>query len=140
MSGLLGLISFAALAAFSLLYLSASIPKKNEAVEKALSLIKQNVKFLGVACAAYGFIAFCLTPVVAPVPLDMFLRLLGNLVLIIMALPYCFTQFEAQLAPKLNEAILAEIKHIIGMITAQEKIVGFIGAAMTVVTFIFVFR
>ena len=140
MIGLLGLITFGALAVFSLLYLSAIVSGKSPAIDKALVLIKRHMDYIGVASAAYGFLAACATPVLVSDPANMFVRLLGNIVLIIMALPYAFKRFEPQLAEKINVAIMDELKDIVTRVLALEKYIGFAGAITCIVTFVFVFR
>ncbi len=140
MTGLLGLITFGALAVFSLLYLSAIASNKSPAIDKALTLIKRHMDYIGVGCVAYGFLAACATPIMVSDPTGMFVRMLGNLVLIIMALPYAFKRFEPQLAAKINVAIMDELKAIVNRVLSLEKIVGFIGLITCIVTFVFVFR
>ena len=73
-------------------------------------------------------------------PTNMFVRLLGNIVLISMALPYAFKRFEPQLAVKINEAIMDELKDIVNRVLALEKIIGILGVITCIVTFVFVFR
>ena len=137
---LLGLITFGALAVFSLLYLSAMVANKSPAIDKTLVFIKRHMDYIGVGCVAYGFLAACATPVMVSDPTGMFVRMLANLVLIIMALPYAFKRFEPQLAAKINGAIMEELTSIVNRVLSHEKIVGFLGLATCVVTFIFVFR
>ncbi len=139
MLGILGLITLCALAVFSLLYLSASIPKKPPALEKAVAAIKRNIDDLGVVTLIYGFIATFAVPVLMAGMLSsgvtiaaMFLPMLANLTLVIMALPYAFHRFEDGMKAKVNAAILTEIHNIMGWITANEKYVGGLGAALIV--------
>jgi hypothetical protein len=139
MLGILGLITLCALAVFSLLYLSSSIPKKPPAVDKAVAAIKRNIDDLGVITLIYGLIATFAVPLLMAGQLTsgvtvvaMFLPMLANLTLVIMALPFAFHRFEAGLKAKANAAILTEIHNLMGWITANEKYVGGLGAALIV--------
>ncbi|MDF3024385.1 MAG: hypothetical protein K0R10_1746 [Alphaproteobacteria bacterium] len=139
MLGILGLITLSALAVFSLLYLSSSIPKKPPAVEKAVAAIKRNIDDIGVVTLVYGLFATFAVPVLMAGMLSsgvsiaaMFLPMFANLTLVIMALPYAFHRFEAGLKAKVNAAILTEIHNIMIWITTNEKYVGALGAALIV--------
>lgn len=139
MLGILGLITLCALAVFSLLYLSSSIPKKPPAVEKAVAAIKRNIDDLGVITLIYGVIATVTVPLLMAGMLSsgvsvvaMFLPMLANLTLVIMALPYAFHRFEEGMKAKVNKAILTEIHNLMGWITTNEKYVGGLGAALIV--------
>ena len=134
----MGLITFCALAAFTLLYLSASIKKKPPAVEKALVLIKANMNYLGAGCVLYGFFAAFVTPLTVYSAVDMIVRLVANLLLIVMAGPYAFTTYESKVAAKINGAILDEMKHLVYWPTRNEKYLGLAGATMCGLVFVFV--
>lgn len=140
MLGILGLITLCALAVFTLLYLSSSIPKKPPALEKAIAAIKRNIDDLGVVTLIYGLIATFAVPVLMAGMLSssgvsiaaMFLPMLANLTLVIMALPYAFHRFEDGMQAKVNKAILTEIHNIMAWITANEKYVGGLGGILIV--------
>lgn len=139
MLGILGLITLCALAVFSLLYLSSSIPKKPPALEKAIAAIKRNIDDLGVVTLIYGVIATFAVPLLLAGALSsgvsvvaMFLPMLANLTLVIMALPYAFHRFEDGMKAKVNAAILTEIHNLMGWITTNEKYVGGLGAVLIV--------
>ena len=138
LAGLLGLITFCALAAFTLLYLSASIKKKPPAVEKALVLIKTYMNYLGAGCVIYGFVAAFMTPLMVHSAVDMIVRLVANLLLVVMSGPYAFTTYEGKIAAKINGAILDEMKHLVYWPTRQEKYLGLAGATMCGLVFVFV--
>lgn len=139
MLGILGLITLCALAVFSLLYLSSSIPKKPPAVEKAVVAIKRNIDDLGVITLIYGLVAAFAVPLLMAGKLStgvsvvaMFLPMLANLTLVIMALPYAFHRFEGGMKAKVNAAILTEVHNLMGWITTNEKYVGGLGVALIV--------
>lgn len=139
MLGLLGLITLCALAVFSLLYLSSSIPKKPPALEKAINVIKSKIDDIAVLTLIYGFIAAFAVPVLMAGLLTsgatiaaMLLPMFANLVLFVMALPYAFHRFEPSLKEKMNAAIMTELHNLMGWITTNEKYVGALGAIMIV--------
>lgn len=139
LAGLLGLITLCALGAFTLLYVSASIPKKPPAVEKAIELIKKYMYYLGIGCVAYGVFAAFVTPLTIYTAANMIMRLLANLLLVIMAAPYAFSRFEGKIAAKMNVAIFDELKALITWPLRHEKYLGFAGAGMCVLVFVFAF-
>lgn len=139
MLGLLGLITLCALAVFSLLYLSSSIPKKPPALEKAINVIKSKIDDIAVLTLIYGFIAAFAVPVLMAGLLTsgatiaaMLLPMFANLVLFVMALPYAFHRFEPSLKEKMNAAIMTELHNLMGWITTNEKYAGALGAIMIV--------
>ncbi|HYD17866.1 MAG TPA: hypothetical protein VEF76_05265 [Patescibacteria group bacterium] len=141
---LLGLITLVMLIVFTLIYLSGTIPKKPAALEKFLAAVKKNIDTLAVLALLYGFVAAFLVPILMAGKLSsgitivyMFLPMLANLVLVVMALPYAFHKIEAPLRAKMNVAIMTEITNLMGWITSNEKILGFLGAALIVLSLVF---
>jgi hypothetical protein len=133
---LLTFITLCVLGVFTLLNISSAIPKKPASVEKALEFIKHNLNYIALGGMLYGFIALCATPIAIKVPVNMAIALVGNLLIIIMALPYSFSKFVSSQGAKVNAAILKETKSTIDWISSKDKYFGFAGAAVCVGLFI----
>lgn len=86
----MGLISFLLISAFTLLYLSSAIPNKPPFVEKTLAFIKQHLNYIAMGGLIFGFVAFCITPIAGYAGTDILIRMLANLLIVIMAIPYTF--------------------------------------------------
>jgi hypothetical protein len=137
----MGLITLLLLGTFTLLYVSKSVPKKPEYMQKALTLISENMRYLAMAGVIYGLVAACLTPIMRNVmPMDMFVRMWANILLAMMALPYCFERIVSSHKDKINSAILGEVRGLVNAVIAWEKIVGIVGAVTCLVLFAMVFR
>jgi len=137
----MGLITLLLLGTFTLLYVSKAVPKKPEYMQKALAFISENMRYLAMAGVIYGLIAVCLTPIMRNVvPLDMFIRMWANVLLALMALPYCFERIISHHKEKINSAILGEVRGLVNTVIAWEKIVGIIGVVTCLALFATVFR
>lgn len=136
----MGLITLLLLGAFTLLYLSKFVSQKADFVEKAIKWINDNMRYLALGGVAYGFVAFCLTPLGgALTPLGICVRMWSNLLLVAMALPYCFDILIAKYREKINAAILEESRGLVTWVATNEKIFGFVGGATCVLLFVEVF-
>ncbi|HEX2752642.1 MAG TPA: hypothetical protein VHP34_05970 [Alphaproteobacteria bacterium] len=136
----MGLVTLLLLGAFTLLYLSKSISKKPEALEKAVQWLQDNMRYLALGGVIYGFVAFCLTPIAgALTPIDMCVRMWANLLLVAMALPYCFDVLVSKYREKINAAILEETRGVVTWVSTNEKIFGFVGGATCILLFVAVF-
>ena len=136
----MGLITLALITAFSLLYLSKSLEKKPAVMTRAVDLISSNLDKVALWGAVYGVIGVVFTLVMVYSGSDMFVRLVANLLIIMMALPFVFEKMLPKFQEKLNPVIIEESKNMIGFITRQEKYVGYIGAAFSLILFAILFR
>lgn len=136
----MGLISFLLISAFTLLYLSSAIPNKPPFVEKTLAFIKQHLNYIAMGGLIFGFVAFCITPIAGYAGTDILIRMLANLLIVIMAIPYTFEKLIAQHEAKINAAILKEVRNLIVTISAKDKIIGIAGAVLAVLLFATIFR
>lgn len=137
---MLTLISLCVLGVFTLLNISSAIPKKPPAVEKALAFIKLHLNYIALGGLIYGFIAMCITPIAIKVPTNMAICLVGNLLIVIMALPYSFSKFVSGHGEKVNAAILKETKSTIDWISSKDKYFGFGGAVVCGLLFVATFQ
>lgn len=136
----MGLITFFLLGAFSLLYLSKSIENRPAFVDKAVAFISENMEKLSVVGVIYGLIAAILVPIMVYGTSDILVRLLANVTLFALALPYAFDRICTKYGDKINSALQEELRGIIGKISVNEKIAGIVGAVFTVLLFAVLFR
>lgn len=137
---LLTMISFCVLGVFTLLNISSAIPKKPPALEKALEFIKLHLNYIALGGFIYGFVAMCITPIAIKPPLNMAICLVGNLLIVIMALPFSFTKLVSGHGEKVNAAILKETKSAIDWISGKDKYFGFAGAVVCGLLFVATFQ
>lgn len=136
----MGLITFFLLGGFSLLYMGKAMPNKPPFMEKAISWISENIDTIAPMALIYGLIATVLTPIMIYGATDMLIRLLANILIVAMALPYSFEKVAEKFQGKINDAILSETRNFIGWIGNQEKLVGIAGTVVTVLLFAILFR
>jgi hypothetical protein len=136
----MGLVTLALLLAFTAIYLSKSFSKKPAFVTTAVEKITDNLDKVALWGSAYALISAVLTPVLVYSGGDMFVRLISNIMVIIMALPYVSGQLLPKVQEKINPAILDEIKNIVARVSKQEKYIGYAGAAISVILFFVLFR
>lgn len=136
----MGIITLLLLGAFTLIYASEWIPQKPPFIEKTIAFLFDNMKYLGIGAFIYGLIDAIITPLQVPNVDYMVVRMLSDILIVVMALPFCFDKLVAKHKQKMNEAVLEEFSGSIGWVRANAKIVGAIGVVMTVLMFAFVFR
>lgn len=136
----MGLITFLMLGAFSLLYISKTWENKPAFVQTAVDFLNRNLEMLAIVGLVYGLVAAILTPIMIYLPLDMFVRLIANVMIIVMALPYSFDKIATKYSGKMNSAVEKEGRNFVGWISANEKTVGIAGAVVTVLLFAVIFR
>jgi hypothetical protein len=136
----MGLITLALLLAFTAIYLSKSFSKSPAFVTKAVGKINDNLDQVALWGSAYALACVLLTPILVYSGGDMFIRLISNLLIITLALPYVAEQLLPKFQEKINPAIFEEIKNIVGWVSKQEKYLGYAGAAVSVILFFVLFR
>lgn len=135
----MGLITLVFLLAFTALYLSKSLEKKPEFLTQVVGKITANLDKLAFWGACYGLVASVMTLIMASGS-DMFVRLLANVMIMLMALPFVVAQYLPQFQDKMNPVIAEEIKNGAAWLTKNEKYVGYAGAGLGLVLFAVVFR
>lgn len=136
----MGLISFVLICVFTLLYLSSAIPNKPAFVEKTLAFIKLHLNYIAMGGLAYGFIAFCITPIAGYAASDVFIRMAANALIVVMAIPYTFEKLIIQHEGNINKAILKEVRNIISGIGNKSKLIGGAGAVLALLLFATIFH
>lgn len=136
----MGIITLLLLGAFTLIYASGWIPKKPPFVEKAIAFLFDNMKYLGIGGFIYGLIDAVITPLQVPNVDYLVVRMVSDILIVVMALPFCFDKLVEKHKQKINAAVLEELSGSIGWVRANAKIVGAVGVVMTILMFAFVFR
>lgn len=136
----MGLITFLLLGAFTLLYTDKLFQKKPEFVDTAAAKVRENLPRLSMPALVYGVIAFILVPVTHSSGLDVGVRMLANLVLILMVLPFCFDRLSNEYQQKPNSVFFREMGNMVGAVSRHEKNIGIAGIAALVLLFAVMFR
>lgn len=127
----ISILSFVFLLSFTLIYVSKSLEKKPAAVTQVVDKINANVNQIALWGAVCGAVGALLTLIVSYSGGEMTIRLLANVMIVLMALPYIFDKLVTKFGDKINPAIESEAKNLVGWISRQEKYVGYAGAVFT---------
>jgi hypothetical protein len=136
----MGIITLLLLGAFTMIYLSSSIPKKPPFFEKALNFLFENMKYLGIGGLIYGLVDAVITPIQVYNIDYLVVRMLSDVMIVMMALPFCFDKLAEKYKDKANAAIISEIAGSVAWVRSKEKFVGGAGAVLCIVMFAFIFR
>lgn len=136
----MGLLTLVFLLAFTALYLSKSLEKKPELMTQAVGKISTHLDKVALWGAGYAAVAAIFSLVMGYSSGDMFVRLVSNVMIILMALPFVFQQLLPKFQEKANPAIIEEAKNFVGFVTKQEKYIGYIGAGAGLLLFAVLFR
>lgn len=136
----MGIITLLLLGAFTMIYLSNSIPKKPPFFEKALNFLFENMKYLGVGGLIYGLVDAVITPIQVPNVDYLVVRMLSDVMIVMMALPFCFDKLVEKYKGKVNAAIIDEVAGSVAWVRSKDKFVGGAGAVLCIVMFAFIFR
>lgn len=136
----MGLITLAFLLSFTILYLSKTMEKKPALAARAVETITTHLDKIALWGAGYGIVGALLTLVMVYGGGDMFIRLIANIMIFLMALPFVFEQMLPKFQEKMNPAIIEEAKNIVGFVTKQDKYIGYAGAVVSLLLFAVLFR
>ena len=136
----MGLITLFFLLALTAVYLSKTLEKKPEFVNQVVVKINDHMDKVALWGASWGGGAAILTLVMGYSGGGMMVRLLANVLIILMALPFVMEQQLPKFQEKMNPVILEEAKNFSGFVTKQEKYIGYAGAAISLLLFAVVFR
>lgn len=136
---ILGLVSLAFLLIFSLLYVSKGIEKKPEAMTKAVDKILANLDMLAFLGTIYGLVAAILAPILLNYIPFLFVSLLANVTIIVMALPYAFEKLTSGYEEKINAAMMESLRGMMSTVTNNDKIIGYSGSAIAFLLFAVMF-
>ncbi len=136
----MGLITLLLLLAITVLYLEKTIENKPAFLNNISVLLHNNIKILTFWGALYGVVGIILTPTMAYSGGDVLIRVVANLMIIIMALPFIFDIYAEKLEEKTNPIVKKELSRAIEGIKKQEKIIGYIAAVICILLFAVVFK
>jgi hypothetical protein len=137
----MGLITLIVIIAFTAFYLGRSMEGNRPeqltlVVDKMIAHIDLIAKWSGI----YGVAAAALTLVMRYTPGDMLIRLVCNVLICLMALPFIFNRLTEKYHGKVNAAIMEEAKNVVGWISRNEKYVSYIAAACSAILFFTIFK
>lgn len=137
----MGLITLVFLLAFTALYLSKSLEKKPEFVNQAVEKINTNLDKVALWGAAYATIGVFLTLIIGYSSAGgMLVRLLANIMVIVMALPFIFEQLLPKFEAKVSAGVVEKTRAAIACVTKQEKYIGYAGGVISLLLFAVLFR
>lgn len=136
----MGLFTLLVLAAFTVFYLSKTLEKKPQFVVQFVEQMTARIDDIAFWSAVYGVFATLLTLMMPFSSIGMLPRLLANVGIIVMTLPFTLSRISAKYEDKANPAILTEAKNWGAWVVRHEKYVGYAGAALTVLLFLVIFK
>ncbi len=134
----MGLLSVAFLITLGLLLSGESIKSKPKFLEDMITKLRPHTENIGLWGVAYGLLAVILTSFSSLLQFDFFARLLGNILIVLMALPLALEKLVAMF-PNLNPVVLEEIRGMVGKIKSHGTTLGFTGLGFAALIFLQVF-
>ena len=71
---------------------------------------------------------------------DLFIRLVANMLIVLMALPFVFDKISPMIQEKTNEVVVEEISKFIAGIKNKEKYIGYFALVICALLFAVVFK
>lgn len=135
----MGLVSFVLLVAFSILYLSKSLPSKPAFLTTAVEKIEANLEKISLYGAIFAGVCIVLTPVLIYSGANMLVRLVANILIVLMALPTLSHGLLPKYQDRINPAIYEELRNFVGWIGKQERYIAYAGVGVSVLMFLILF-
>lgn len=136
----MGLITLILLLALTILYLEKTIENKPQFLVNISSILHTNIKKFTFWAAIYGVVGIILTPTMAYSGGDVLIRVVANLMVVIMVIPYIFDSYAEKLEEETNQVVKKELNRIVDIIKNQEKIIGYLSAVICLLLFAVVFK
>lgn len=136
----MGLVTFFFILVFTALYLSKSLENKPAFLIQAVEKIEANLDKVSLYGAIYGLIAALMTLIMVYSGTEMLIRLISNILITLMALPFVFDRAALNFQEKINPAILSEARSLVGWVSKNEKAIGYAGAVCSLLLFAVLFR
>ena len=136
----MGLITLLVTIAFTVLYYGRSMEKKPEPLVLVTNKIMTHVGQIAYWGGVYGIVAAFLTLLMRYGISDMFIRLLNDVMICLMALPFIFDKLTEKYNGKVNAAILEEARNLVGWVSRNEKAVSYIGTVCAARLFFTLFK
>jgi len=136
----MGLITLLVALAFTAIYFSRSMEKKPEALVRVTDKMMPHIDQIARWGGIYGVAACILTLLMRYELGDMLIRLINNVMICMMALPFIFDKLTEKYRGKVNAAIMEEAKNIVSWVSRNEKFMSFIAAGCATVLFFMLFK
>jgi hypothetical protein len=137
----LGLMTLFFLVAFTLFYLGKSLENKPDFLNKAVEKITDNLDHLALWGLIYSLLAILLAPLAGlKFGFAFLVSFVANLAIFLMVLPLALENIATKYQDKINTAVLEEARRLVGWITGQEKYLGYVGAVVSFLLFVVLFR
>jgi hypothetical protein len=136
----MGLITLLIAIAFTVLYFGRSLEKKPEQLVRVTGIMMTHIDKIARWGGAYGITATVLTLVIGYSAGDMLIRLVNNLMICMMALPFIFDKLTEKYHGKVNAAIMEEARNLVGWVSRNEKYLSYAGATCAAVLFFMLFK
>jgi len=137
---MMGLITLLLVLAFTALYFSKTLDKKPEPLTKLADAMTAHIDKIAFWGSVYGAAAAVLTLLMHYSLGGMLVRLVNNVLVCAMALPFIFDRLVEKYHGKVNVAIMDEAKIFVGWVTKNEKFLGYAGAGCGVTLFFMLFK
>lgn len=134
----MGLITVGMLAALGLLLCGEAIKNKPAFLETLIEKLKSQTETLGLWGVIYGFVALFLTMVGTSDQVTLALRILGNVLIVVMAFTIGFDKIMG-FFPKFNPVVLEETRGVIAKIRSNGTWIGFVALGLAAVMFLKIF-
>jgi len=136
----MGLITLLVAIAFTALYFGRSMDKKPEPLARVTNMMMPHIDQIAKWGALYGVVASALTLLWGYGLGDMLIRLVNDLLICMMALPFIFDKLTEKYHGRVNAAIMEEARNLVGWVSRNEKNMSYAGAACAAVLFFVLFK
>jgi len=136
----MGLITLLVALAFTTLYFGRSLDKKPEQLTRVTTIMMTHIDQMARWGGLYGIVATVLTLLWRYDLGDMLIRLLNNVMICMMVLPFTFDKLTEKYRVKINAAIMDEARTLVGWISSNEKRMSYVGAGCAGVLFLELFK
>ncbi len=134
----MGLITLVLLLALTAVYLNRVLEKKPAILAKVVALVDENADYFGIV-AIYAAAAAVLSLVMMLTNCSNVVKLVANLMIIVMLLPNLVVKYEGLIVEKAGEKVKAQLDKVVVLVKAQEKYIGYAGAAVAALMLVFMF-
>lgn len=136
LSFFLVLATFVLLLAYTGFHLSKTMDKKPEALVKILDKMTAHMEVVSYWSAIYGIVGSILTLLTIQNTSVLFVNLVANVMITLMALPFAFDKIVAVVGSKIdNPVIVDEARNLANWVTKNEKFISYVGAAVCILLF-----
>ncbi len=136
----MGLMTLLLLLAFTLLYLNKALVLNHELLRRVADKVAEDLDRMALWGAIYAVAAIFLVLIVPYNTGDVIIRLIANMMIVVMALPYMFEKVVIRYQANIPAKAVDETRKIAGMVTTQGKYFGYAGFIISLLLFAVLFR